>query len=319
LGEHALVRVVAALVAVTLLAAACTGGRKADSRSSRRIDGRDLDERAPGEPPRSNRVVEVVATNSVVADLVRIVGSTNVRTHTVVKAGLDPLSYRVTTADREQATRSAVVFGVGRGLEPWLTALGGKRTVLVSDGLPERRTPSGVEDPFVWHDADNAKAILRTLARVLGEIDAADGPAFTFAAEAAVDKVDAADADARRVLGAVAGHALVTTKESMGWFAARYGLVSAGSVIPSPSSAAEVPAQHLTDLKAAVAQQRALAVFGEMSSPAGPALALARETGLQAVTGADALCGDGLGPAGSDSDTYLGCLTHNAREIAAHV
>jgi ABC-type Zn uptake system ZnuABC Zn-binding protein ZnuA len=99
----------AVVLAVALLVAGCTGDSKGDSRSSKRIDGQALDGREPGEPPRSNRVVEVVATNSVVADLVRIVGSTNVRTHTVVKAGLDPLSYRLTTADREQATRAAVV------------------------------------------------------------------------------------------------------------------------------------------------------------------------------------------------------------------
>ena len=38
-----------------------------------------------------------------------------------------------------------------------------------------------------------------------------------------------------------------------------------------------------------------------------------------AVVGADALLGDGLGPAGTDSDTYLGALRHNARSLADHL
>jgi ABC-type Zn uptake system ZnuABC Zn-binding protein ZnuA len=272
----------------------------------------------PGEPPRSARVVEVVATTSVVADLVRLVGSTNVRTHTVVKAGLDPLSYRLTTVDREAAARAKVLLAVGRGLEPWLGTIGGPTPTLLSDGLPQRQTPSGAPDPFVWHDADNAKAMLRAIAAALGQADPDDRAAFIFSAEAAVGAVERADVDARRLLASRSGHAFVTTKETMGWYAARYGLVVAGAVIPSPNSAAEVTPQHLSELKAAIRDTKALVVFGEVSIAPGPALALARESGVEAVTGADALCSDGLGTAGTDADTYVGCLVHNARELAAH-
>ncbi len=47
-------------------------------------------------PLRSDRVLQVVATTSVVADWLRVIGSTNVRTQVIVKAGLDPVSYLAT-------------------------------------------------------------------------------------------------------------------------------------------------------------------------------------------------------------------------------
>jgi ABC-type Zn uptake system ZnuABC Zn-binding protein ZnuA len=310
---------IAACVAVLALLAGCTGGPSDDGPSAKRIQGGAPQPLLPGEPPRSSRAISVVSTTSVVSDLVRLVGSTNVRTHTVVKAGLDPLSYRVTTVDKDQAKRADVVLTIGRGLEPWVGELGGRAPVVLSTGLPERATGSGAPDPYVWHDAANAKAIVRAIAGALAAVDPPDGPAFAFSAEAAVGNIDKADEDARRLLAPRAGRAFVTTKETMGWFAARYGLVVAGSVIPSPDSTAAVSPQHLTELKAAMQAKGVLAVFGEVSIAAGPALALARETGVAAVTGADALCSDGLGTAGGHADTYVDCLLHNARELAAHV
>jgi zinc/manganese transport system substrate-binding protein len=306
------------LLAVLLLAA-CSGGVGDRGRASRRIQGTPPEQAAPGEPPRSTRVVTVVSTSSVVSDLLRLVGSTNVRTHTVVKAGLDPLSYRVTSADKDQARRADIILAVGRGLEPWLGDLGGRAPVLLSTGLPERASPAGIPDPFVWHDPANAKAMLKAIADALTAVDPPDGPAFSFSADAAGAKIDRADAEAQRLLGPRAGRAFVTTKDTMGWFAARYGLVVAGSIIPSPDSTGAVTPQHITDLKAAIRDKGVLAVFGEVSIAAGPAVALAREAGLTAVTGSDALCGDGLGTAGTDADTYIGCLTHNAKELAANL
>lgn len=300
-----------------VLVAACTSSAGGDGRTSRRIQGGVVAPTVPGEPPRTGRVIRVVATTSVVADMARLVGGTNVRTHTVVKAGLDPLSYRITAVDQEQAQRAEIVVGVGRGLEPWLASLGGPPARLLSDGLPDRPGADGAADPFVWHDAANGKEMLRTMAAVLGSVDPEDGSAFRFSAEAAAAKVDQADAGARRLLAPRAGRGIVTTKATMGWFAARYGLEVVGSIIPSASSTALVTPQHLTELKAAIQGRGVSAVFGEVSVAAGPPEALAAETGTVAVVGPDALCGDGLGTAGTDADTYVGCLTHNAREIAA--
>ncbi len=311
------------LAAVVL--AGCAQGSSPERSAGRRIEGAPLGPNVPGEPRRSERVLEVVATTSVAADWLRVVGSTNVRTHVVVKAGLDPIAYLATPGDIDAVRGADLVVAVGRGLEPWLDgvrkqAAGTARLVTLTDGLPERATPSGVPDPFAWLDPSNAMRMVATLADALTAADPEDQPAFDFSRNAYSSELDKADQDARRVLGPVAGRGLVTAKETFGWFAARYGVEVVGSVVPSPNGLADPPAQHLSLLLQRMRAKQVKAVFAETSVSDASVRTLARDAGpaVKAVVGADALLGDGLGAAGTDADTFLGALRHNARSIAAN-
>ena len=321
----ALVLALGVLVATT---PACSrGGSGQDDAGpppGRRIDGAPLGPSNPGEPRRSEAVVEVVATTSVIADWLRVIGSTNVRTHVVVKAGLDPLAYLTTPNDVEAVRQADLVVAMGRGLEPWLEGVrtrGGATAAVValSEGLPDRTTASGAADPFAWLDVGNAKLMVATLAAALARAIPADKPAFDFARDAYLAQLDRADGELRRLLGPVSGRGLVTAKETFGWFAARYGLEVVGTVVPSPSGLADPPAQHLTGLLQAVQAKQVKAIFAERSVPDGSVRMLARDAGVKAVVGADALLGDGLGPAGTDADTYVGALRHNARSVASNL
>jgi ABC-type Zn uptake system ZnuABC Zn-binding protein ZnuA len=309
-----------------LLAAACSDdARQAEAPTvGRRIEGAPLGPNTPGEPRRSEAVLEVVATTSVVADWLRVIGSTNVRTHVVVKAGLDPLSYLTTPNDVEAIRQADLVVAFGRGLEPWLDGVrkqgGGTAAVLtLTDGLPERTTASGVSDPFAWLDVGNAKRMVAALAAGLAAAIPADKPAFDFARDAYAAQLDRADEELRRLLTPVSGRGLVTAKETFGWFAARYGLEVVGTVVPSTSGLAEPAAIHLSGLLQAVQAKQVKAIFAERSVPDGSVRTLARDAGVKAVVGADALVGDGLGPAGTDTDTFLGALRHNGRSVASNL
>lgn len=313
-----------ALVLCVLAVAAVAGCSKSSSperSAGRRIEGSPLGPNAPGEPPRSERVLEVVATTSVVADWLRVVGSINVRTHVVVKAGLDPISYLATPSEVEAVRQADLVVAFGRGLEPWLDGVrneagGGAQLVTLTDGLPEKATASGVPDPFAWLDVSNAKQMVATLAAALATADPVDQAAFAFAADAYRANLDVADQEARRRLGPVSGRGLVTAKETFGWFAPRYGLEVVGSVVPSPNGMAEPSPEHLALLLQAVQAKQVKAIFAEASMSDVGVRTLARDAGVKAVVGSDALLGDGLGFAGTSTDTYLGALRHNARVLA---
>ena len=313
-------------VALCLLVAivGCSKSSPSAPPVGRRIEGAPLGPDVPGEPPRSERVVEVVATSSVVADWLRVVGSTNVRTHVVVKAGLDPVPYLTTPPDVDAVNRAELVVAVGRGMEPWLEGLrqqagGTARLVTLTDGLPERSTTSGLPDPYAWLDLANARQMVTALAAALATVDPVDEPAFTFARDAYLTDLDRADQEVRRLLGPVTGRGLVTAKETFGWFAARYGLELVGSVVPSLNGLTDTPPQHLEALRQAIQAKQVKAVFAEASVPDASVRTVAVDAGVKPVVGADALRGDGLGPAGTDSDTFLGVVRHNARSIAEHL
>lgn len=317
--------VVVALAAATL--GACSKKSTPDpTAAGRRIEGTPLAPRAPGEPVRSERVLEVVATTSVLADWLRVVGSTNVRTHVVVKAGLDPVSYLATPVDVAAIQRADLVVTGGRGLEPWLdgvrqqaAASPAQRLVTLTDGVPERTTASGAPDPFAWLDLANAKQMVGALTAALVAADPPDEAAFTFARDAYLGELDRVDQDLQRILGPVRGRGLVTAKETFGWFAARYGLEVVGTVVPSPNGWVDPPFAHLASLRQAVQARQVKAVFAESSVPDGILRSLAADAGATAVVGADALLGDSLGPAGTGNDTFLGAARHNARTVAAHL
>ena len=318
----------AALLLCLLVVAgtACSKGTSETGPSSagRRIEGPPLGPNAPGEPRRSDTVIEVVATTSVVGDWLRVVGSTNVRSHVVVKAGLDPMSYLTTPGDVEAIRQADLVVAVGRGLEPWLEGVrqqggGTAAVVTLTDGLPARATASGVPDPFAWLDVANAKLMVAALAAALTAADPADQAAFEFARNAYAGQLDVIDQEVRRLVDRVRGRGLVTAKETFGWFAAGYGLEVVGTVLPSPNATADPSAQHLAALLQSVQAKQVKAIFAERSVPDTSVRTLARDAGVKAVVGADALLGDGLGPAGSDSDTFVGLLRHNARSVAENL
>ncbi|HEV3399560.1 MAG TPA: zinc ABC transporter substrate-binding protein, partial [Actinomycetes bacterium] len=61
------------------------------------------------------------------------------------------------------------------------------------------------------------------------------------------------------------------------------------------------------------------AIFSETSLPPRAAETIGLEAGIRVVTGEDALYGDGLGPPGSDGDTYLKMIRHNTRTIVSNL
>ena len=309
---------------VTVVVGGCSKKSTPDAPTGRRIEETRLGPDLPGEPRRSERVLEVVATTSVVADWLRVVGSTNVRTHVVVKAGLDPVSYLGTPVDVGAVRRADLVVAAGRGLEPWLDGVrqqaappAAQRVVNLTDGLPERTTPSGAPDPFAWLDLANATHMVTALTAALVAADPVDEAAFTFARDAYLADLERADQELQVILGPVRGRSLVTAKETFGWFAARYGLEVVGTAVPSPNGRVDPPSAHLASLRQAIRDRQVKAVFAESSVPDGIVRTLAADSGAKAVVGPDALLGDSVGPAGTGTDTFLGAARHNARSVAA--
>ncbi|MEJ7764012.1 MAG: metal ABC transporter substrate-binding protein [Acidimicrobiales bacterium] len=316
-------------LAICLMLAASSAGGCSKGSPPERPEGRRIDIAPPGptvstQKPRSGRVLQVVATTSVVADWLRVIGSTNVRTHVVVKAGLDPISYLATPVDVGALQRADLVVAVGRGLEPWLeparkAAGSTKPVVALGEGLPERSTRSGAPDPYLWLDLENARKMVAALTTALVAADPADEAAFNVARDAYTASLEKADEELRRLLAPVAGKGLVTAKETFGWFASRYGLEVVGSVVPSIDARADIPPQHSAELRQAIQAKQVKAIFAEKSVPEASVRVLAQDAGVKAVLGSGALLGDGLGQAGTDTDTFLGAANHNARSVAANL
>ncbi len=104
---------------------------------------------------------------------------------------------------------------------------------------------------------------------------------------------------------------LVTSHDSLSYFANLYGFEVVGLVIPSLSTDVEPSAEHIAGLVDVIREYNVPAVFGETTVGDRLAQAVARETGATVVQ----LYSGSLGAEGSGADTYLGMVRSNVENI----
>lgn len=287
----------------------------------------------------------VVATNSILGDLVRNVAGDAADVTVLVPTGGDPHTYEPTPADAGAIADADVVFENGLGLEPWLDdvyeASGSTATrVVVTSGVTPLRvadepqfagdaaTPAdgiadqehqeheeGEFDPHVWFDVANAKLMVAAIGAGLVAADGADTAAFganTAAYQARLDTLDQTVLDLVATLPE-ADRRLVTSHDTFAYFAQRYGFEIVGTALPSITtesadpSAAEIAAL-VDDIRAA----GVAAIFPENTSNPDLLEQIASEAG---VTVGPELYTDALGDQGSDGATYIDLITYDVTAI----
>ena len=257
----------------------------------------------------------VVATTTQVADLVRNVAGHRVRVTRILVPGADPHDYEPRPSDARALTEARVVFRSGGGIDGWLDELvesagSGAPVVTLIDSV--HRTGG---DPHWWQDPRNAELAVGAIREALSRADPSGARTYRRRAAAYTARLRRLDRGIARCMAEVpvAKRKLVTTHDSLGYFARRYRVKVVGAVIPSLSTQAQPSGRETERLVDQVREEGVEAIFPE--SPVNPRLerALAREAGVGA---GDRLWGDSLGPPGSDGATYLGAM---ASETAAMV
>jgi ABC-type Zn uptake system ZnuABC Zn-binding protein ZnuA/ABC-type Mn2+/Zn2+ transport system permease subunit len=283
----------AALAAAALFAAGCGEG------------GEDKGDR-----------LEVVATTTQVADLVREVGGERVDVTQLLQPDSDPHDYEPRPSDVEAVAGAELIFASGQGLDDWIDEAGSDagaeaEVVELGSGVPVVRPG----DPHWWHDPRNAEAAALAIERALISADAEHLTTYRRRATAYGERLRALDGRIASCMRRIppARRRLVTDHDAIGYFADRYGLEVVGTVFPSQTTQAQPSAGDLSDLAASIETEGVRAVFPESALSADVATAIADQTG--AAVG-DPLYGDSLGPSGSDGATYLAMQEANADAIA---
>jgi len=259
----------------------------------------------------------IVATTTIVADVVRSIADDAFPVLALIPENTDPHAFELAPQDLQLLISAAVIFVNGAGLEKHLEPLLSlseihAKVVDLSAGLPLRSL--GEEwDPHVWLDPMLVMLWTEKIVDALSGI--APEKADFFASQAEKYRADLLALDQwikeevekippeRRIL--------VTDHFALGYFAARYGFQEVGAIVPSESSLAEPSAQELADL---VRKMRALNVPAIFVSPTfnrSLAERVAAETGAQVVT---IYIGTLSGPNGPAPD-YLSLMRELVRQI----
>jgi manganese/iron transport system substrate-binding protein len=271
-----------------------------------------------GETPAGLRVV---ATTSVVGDLVANVGADKVDLIRLIKPGIDPHDYEPSPADVEAIANAQLVVENGVGLESWLAdtieSAGYHGPVVDASQGVRLRKAGGQPDPHIWQDPRNAMVMAANIERGMARAEPEEAGFYRKNLDAYTKDLEGLDAWVERQTASLASRKVVTNHDAFGYYLARYHLQLVGSVIPSFDSSAELSGRDIRDLVARIKATGARAVFSETTLPPRAAETIGREAGVKVVTGQDALYGDALGPPGSDGDSYYRMIRHNTLTIVS--
>ncbi len=283
-----------------------------------------------GSTPTRQATPSVVATTTVVADLVRTVAGDAVTVTGLMGPGIDPHLYKPSAGDVRRMGGAAAVFYNGLHLEGKMTDVleqmdaRGIPTVAVTSCVPADELIAsegypGMHDPHVWFDVRLWAATVPCVTDVLAELapDAAD--AIRGRGEEYRRRLEALDDEVRRRLEAIPSErrVLVTAHDAFSYFGRAYGLEVLGLL--GVSTAAEAGTGDVQRLAEEIARRRIPAVFVETSVPERYVRALRDAVAARGfeVSLGGSLYSDALGNPGTTQETYVGTVRSNVETIAA--
>lgn len=325
----------ASLVLSLPLLAACGGGGAESSQGGSGDGGGPL---------------KVVATYSILGDMIANVGGEEIELTTLVGPNGDAHTFEPAPSDTAGLSEAGVVFENGLGFEPWLDELYGSsgstaKRVVVTEGIEplpvaeegghgggeghagegehageahadEEGEEHGEEfDPHAWHDVRGAMAMVASIRDELSGADPENAEGYRANAEAYLSELEELDAEVTEKAESVPEErrVLFTSHDTFGYFAERHGFEVDTALASASTEASDPSAGETAALVEEIEASGVPAVFAENVSNPGVMERIAREAGVEL---APPLYTDALGEPGTGGETYVEMERYNASTIA---
>jgi zinc/manganese transport system substrate-binding protein len=278
----------------------------------------------------ANRI-PVVATFSVIGDMLANVGGDRIDIKTIVSAGGDCELYQPTAADVAAVASARAIFinDLNEEFEPWLEPLlkqalfKGTKVVVTRDvrtlTLEEEHPVSGRQlptaiDQHAWLDPRNGVIYVRNIAAALARLDPADASAYREHAASYTKQIQAVDDWARKEIASVpeGKRRALASHDSLQYIANAYGITLLS--VNGWTNKSEPSAAELAKLAHQIRAEHIKPLFLDSITDPRAMQRIAGETG--AVIGGT-LYGDSLSPAGGGADSYIEMLRHDVSALKA--
>jgi zinc/manganese transport system substrate-binding protein len=282
---------------------------------------------------RAQEPLRVVASFSILGDMVRQVAGDRIALRTVAGPNVDAHTFQPRPSDAEALRGAALAVRNGLGFDGWFdrmvrSATWRGRMVTTTEGLTPRRMPAHahghggsqpqggqqqgqprtVPDPHAWQDLRLGIRYVQAIATALSAADTANAAAYAAAAEAYVARLTELDAWVRAQIAAVpeARRVVVTSHDAFGYFGAAYGIRFLAP--QGVSTEAEPSAAEVGRLLRQIRSERITAIFMENMGNPATLQRLAQEAGVR-VGGR--LYADALSAAEGPAASYEAMFRHN--------
>jgi manganese/iron transport system substrate-binding protein len=275
-----------------------------------------------------NRVLKVVATTSIVFDVVKQVGGDLIDLDLLLPIGTDPHTFEPTPQDIAKLSQADVIFINGSGLETFLDRLiesseGEFRIEDLSRDIqliklgtyPEgdKDHSPGDFDPHIWMDPNNVILWVKQILALLSDLDPENSPIYEANAQDFIDELVALDrwiVDLVREIPPEQRN-LITDHLVFGYFAKAYGFFQVSAILPSFSTLSQPSAQEIANLEDTIRDEEIKAIFVSVSVNQDLARRITEDTGTQLVfvhTGS-------LTEPGGTADSYIDLIRYDVNAI----
>ena len=278
-------------------------------------------------PYPANAQLKVIASFSILGDLVKNVGGDRTAVGTLVGPNGNAHIYSPSPADAKKLADAKIVFVNGLGFEGWLERLvkasGTKAPIIVATkGIKPRESAAGHDrdhdhgrtDPHAWQSVANAKIYVNNIRDALIATDPAGKASYEANASAYLAKLDALEREVKDVVSKipVERRRVLTSHSAFGYFEDAYGVnFTAPQGI---STEAEPSAKDVATIITQIKKQKLSGVFLENVTDPRLVNQIASETGAK-VGGT--LYSDALTDGNGDATTYVDLIRHNLKQLAA--
>ena len=271
--------------------------------------------------------IEIIASFSILGDLVRQIGGERVSVHTLIGPEQDAHAYEPRPSDARRIKRAGLVVQNGLGFDDWLPRLAHAsgyqgKLVVASDSIRplamhsenHRHAQDAHIDPHAWQDVANVRVYADNIAAALIAVDPAGADIYRTNAVRYRAALDALDADIRATIASLPQERrrVVSSHDAFAYFARAYGLTFLAPVGAAGHSKAG--ARDVARLIEQLRNEKAPAVFIETVVDPRLIERIRAESG--AVMGGT-LYSDALSPAEGPAPTYIAMMRHNLGTLMA--
>ncbi len=269
--------------------------------------------------------IPVVASFSILGDLVQVVGGNRVKVTTLAGPDDDAHEFTPSPAHAKAVLGAQLLVVNGLNFEPWAQKLAKSagykgETVVASKGVKPRKMAAEAghahaeTDPHAWQDPQNVVLYVTNIAAGLAKVDPSGSATYLANAEAYAKQLKDFDSQAQTQLDAFlpAKRKVITSHDAFGYLAARYGLTMLAPEGVSTDS--EPSAKHVAELIRQIKREKIKAVFVENMSNPKLIDQLSKDVGVN--VGAT-LYSDALSDASGPASTYLKMMNHNLTQLIA--
>lgn len=283
-------------------------------------------------PVMANEPLPVVASFSILADMVKQVGGPHVEVSSLVGPNSDAHVFDPTPSDAKRLAAAKLVVVNGLGFEGWMSRLikssGYKGPVLTASKgvktIPMAKSDHGhghshshtAPDPHAWQSLLNARQYVENIRVSLSAAMPAHSADFQSRATDYLKQIDALEKSTQARIAAVPmeRRRVITSHDAFGYFARAYKVNF--YPLQGLSTASEPSAADVVRIVNEIKKNKVTAIFAENISDPRVLQRVAKDTGAN-IGGT--LYADALSVPGTQADTYLKMFEHNVSTIVSGI